>query len=71
MDSVYLKALAMGLQDKVMVSLLGEELVTSTGGKTVAEKKRLFEKLKFFNPSLTVKLLSWGQAVLHCKGGAL
>lgn len=38
MVSVYLTALAMGLQNKVMVSLLGDEEATSTGGKTVEDK---------------------------------
>lgn len=41
MDSVYLTAVAMGPQDKVMLSLLKEELVISMGGKTVAEKNRV------------------------------
>lgn len=40
-DSVYLTAVAMGPQDKVMLSLLKEELVISMGGKTVAEKTGL------------------------------
>lgn len=40
--SVYLTALAMGLQDKVMLSLLGDEEATSMGGKTVEDKIRKF-----------------------------
>lgn len=44
MDSVYLTAVAMGPQDKVMLSLLKEELLISMGCKTVAEKTGLSSK---------------------------
>lgn len=44
MDSVYLTAVAMGPQDKVMLSFLKEALVISMGRKTVAEKTGLSSK---------------------------
>lgn len=36
----------MGLQDKVMLSLLGDEEATSMGGKTVEDKTRKFWEMK-------------------------